>query len=483
MTVKGRYLLVTLMTIFLLAMFLAVRHPALIANSKYISSVILAELVVFCLWRFEDRFFPLLILAFLWAGGLLPLKDAASTVRWVVLAAAAGGGFVVWLGDKRHSFGIFHFVAAAGVLAALASCVVSINRHVALLKLLSVAMLFLFAATGGRAIFWHDPAQFIRRLTRGAEAMVFISAICYFIAQFPLFGNPNSLGAVMAFIEPLLFWQVLIKTDPGRRQIQITALILSGMLLYTSAARAAIVSAGITTLLLCLALRRFRILPKVALTAALVVSLGGVLQPSSFPEFLRSVTGDLIYKKSGEAGIFASRLNPWNEALRSFKAHPWIGSGFGIRGQATLGDTGALQTRSHATFEYGNSYLAILDYTGLVGITFFGGMIVLLLVRVAGVSFAIRKNPQLVSFAIPLMLVVVVGLLHAAFEDWLFAPGSYICIFFWCCAFPFMDFKPLPVRGQEVYAPPFSDPNQASQSVGFGMAGSPGIFHGQARPV
>ena len=32
------------------------------------------------------------------------------------------------------------------------------------------------------------------------------------------------------------------------------------------------------------------------------------------------------------------------------------------------------------------------------------------------------------------------GLIHAAFEDWMFAPGSYLCVFFWVAAFLLIDF-------------------------------------------
>jgi hypothetical protein len=36
-------------------------------------------------------------------------------------------------------------------------------------------------------------------------------------------------------------------------------------------------------------------------------------------------------------------------------------------------------------------------------------------------------------------MVTVAGLIHAAFEDWLFAAGSYLCLFFWVLAFLLVD--------------------------------------------
>ncbi len=39
-------------------------------------------------------------------------------------------------------------------------------------------------------------------------------------------------------------------------------------------------------------------------------------------------------------------------------------------------------------------------------------------------------------------MVVLSGLAHANFEDWLFAVGAYPCIFFWVFAFLLADLLP-----------------------------------------
>jgi hypothetical protein len=50
-----------------------------------------------------------------------------------------------------------------------------------------------------------------------------------------------------------------------------------------------------------------------------------------------------------------------------------------------------------------------------------------------------RKSGNLHHYAVPFAMVSLAGLVHAAFEDWLFAPGSYICLFFWVLAFLLID--------------------------------------------
>jgi hypothetical protein len=39
-------------------------------------------------------------------------------------------------------------------------------------------------------------------------------------------------------------------------------------------------------------------------------------------------------------------------------------------------------------------------------------------------------------------MVVLAGLVHASFEDWLFAVGSYLCLLFWVFAFMLVDILP-----------------------------------------
>jgi hypothetical protein len=43
---------------------------------------------------------------------------------------------------------------------------------------------------------------------------------------------------------------------------------------------------------------------------------------------------------------------------------------------------------------------------------------------------------------VPVAMVLTAGLVHAAFEDWLFAVGYYLSVFFWVLAFAFLDILP-----------------------------------------
>jgi hypothetical protein len=65
------------------------------------------------------------------------------------------------------------------------------------------------------------------------------------------------------------------------------------------------------------------------------------------------------------------------------------------------------------------------------------------LVRTAMQTFRwMRRTGSPSHYAVPFALVIVAGLIHAGFEDWLFAAGSYLCVFFWVSAFLLVDLAP-----------------------------------------
>jgi hypothetical protein len=64
----------------------------------------------------------------------------------------------------------------------------------------------------------------------------------------------------------------------------------------------------------------------------------------------------------------------------------------------------------------------------------------------AGKVFSwLRNTEDFLSPALPAAAIVASGLIHAIFEDWMFASGYYICLFFWAMAFVLADLRPRPV--------------------------------------
>jgi O-antigen ligase len=434
----------------LCALFLELqRRPGVFANSTYLGAILMLEIVLACLWRFERVFFPVTMGCFLLAATGLPFSGESFTVRWLFLAVGALVGFMIWMRTSRaQHFGSFHLVALFCVLSAIASASASALPIVGLLKAASLFLLFLYAATGGRVALTGREKSFVGGLVLACEILVFVLAAGYF-AGYNVFGNPNNLGAILGVVAtPVLLWAALVAEDRRERQRRYTALALCAILLYVTVCRAAIVADIIITVGVALALRRPRMLVRAVFAGALLLEVMAVANPSHMGELMDSLSGKFIFKVEGRPahqGIFGSRDTPWDDTISAVKRHPWFGTGFGTSDMGTDQSgtrDSSIYTVEGSNREHGSSYLAMAEYMGLLGIVPFLILLILLSRAVARVYTWVRRTGSMSHYSIPFALVTIAGLIHAAFEDWLFAAGSYLCVFFWVSAFLMIDLVP-----------------------------------------
>jgi hypothetical protein len=441
-----------LVTVF--AIFWIYRHLGYFRSPQYLVGLIVMEVVLAGLWHFESAFFPLLMGFFFWAGMSLPASGVAFTARWFILAAAAVAGFAVWMRQSRHTYSSFHLVALFCVTSALVSAMVSSDAATALLKVLSLFLLFVYGATGARLALLGREKNFVIGLATGCEIGVWVTAAAY-MAGSQVWGNPNSLGAVMGVVAaPFLLWSVLISETRNQRYRRFLALGVTSVLLYSCLSRAGMLAATLSCLVLLVALRRHRLLIRGAFVAFAFMSIAAVVQPSHFDDFLHSFTENVVYKGKREQGVFGSRKTPWEATTAVIKEHPWFGSGFGTSdmGQFASGtqlslrpSDGGLYTKEGFNREHGNSYLALVEYLGLLGVLPFAVLLFLLGRMVAQVILWMRRCTNPYHPAIPIAMVLLAGMVHAFFEDWMVAVGYYLCVFFWLCAFWLVDLVPAPL--------------------------------------
>ena len=88
----------------LCALYAVFLRPAYFSNSDGLATLFFLEVLIAAIWNYRARFFPLLLAAFLWAGMDLPLNEAWTTGRWVVLAVGALAGVIVYARNHRFSF-------------------------------------------------------------------------------------------------------------------------------------------------------------------------------------------------------------------------------------------------------------------------------------------------------------------------------------------------------------------------------------------
>jgi len=210
---------------------------------------------------------------------------------------------------------------------------------------------------------------------------------------------------------------------------------------FISHARAGLAAALISCGLLSLALRRYKLIIEGLVVILILVASVALFQPGR----LSAWTSSVVYKNGGqEQGILASREDPWNTALDNIRNHLWFGTGIGTTasGEDAEQQHAKFLSTMTTTAENGSSYLAIMAGVGLLGVPPFLFLLLLLVNKVFRTVTWMLKTRSPFHPAIPLAMVVIAGIVHASFEDWMFAPGNYLCVFFWSLAFVFADVAP-----------------------------------------
>jgi O-antigen ligase len=423
--------------------YLAYSRPGYFTSQTYLGGILLIECLAAGVWMYRKVFFPLILVAFLFAGLNLPVGTFWSVLRWVFLAVGALAGTVLTLRDRRHHFGLFHIVAMFATLSAVASAAVSQFPQVALLKALSLLLLFLYGSTGARLAVTGRESQFFTGLLLGCE--VFIGAIAGFQAiGIEMMGNPNSLGAVTGIVgAPVLLWGTFLEDTPfvQRRRFALYAVCM--YLAFHSRARAGMAAALLSSGLLCVALRKYGAVMKGACVILILVSAGAILLPETMSNTYSSLKMSVIYKGGSEGSFLASRETPWQKAIESIHSHFWFGTGLGtVETGKDPRDVGLFASNLNVTAENGSSYLSIISGVGILGVVPFSFLLLLLLGKVLRTFSWLVKTGNPCHPAVPLALIMVAGLLHAGFEDWLFATGNYLCVWFWSLAFILVDVAP-----------------------------------------
>jgi hypothetical protein len=387
------------------------------------------------LW-YESLSFPLLVLTFFWAGMRVPFSGMAETARWVVLAVCAALGVLCWgAARKPFHFGNLHLFAIMTISAFLLSYDVSPNPTLTLMKSVSVALLFVYCSTGALVYIDSIEKSLLRVATVIGEVLVYGTLVSYYLVDLPIFGNPNSLGAVMGCIAwPVLFWSALNARDPGQRYRGACSLLVCGFLLQHSLARAAIGAAAVSSLLVLFAMRRYRLMAGFVLG----MCLAGLAMTTFMPNQWRTLVQGVVYKKSPGTEILQSRQTRWDESVDNIQRRPWFGNGFGASKDISEEWRGGFTTGGLSR-EHGNSYLGIVAGVGFAGAIGPGLLLGFLVELMRRACVRTRRSRDGSDRSIMMSALLAAGLCHAFFEDWLFAAGYYLCVVFWVTAFALAD--------------------------------------------
>jgi O-antigen ligase len=435
-------------------------HSWYLTDVSLLGEIIGLEVLVAILWRFEQRFFGALILTFLWAGMYVPLSGIGKSGRWVLLFAGAVVGFIVWQRAPRVPFRAIHLIALFCICAAFVSATVSPFGPVAALKSLSLLLLFLYCSTGARLAIIGREANFFRGLILGCEIAVYATAICYFILGANVWGNPNSLGAAMSVgIFPVLLWAWSTSDTRTVKLRRLFAVVLCAYLVRFSMTRAGMASMAVVTIIFFMALRQYKILMKGVALVLFVVAIGGVLVPASLSNQIEALKDAILYKGHKDEGLLGSRKEPWDQSIASIREHPFFGTGFGTSstGEDAASTFGTVIS-TLGTREHGSSYMAIVEWEGLLGVWPFAVLLAVIIFNVGKVCVWMRRTSDSRDYSVPMAMVVVSGLVEGLFEDSLFAAGSYFCLYFWIFAFLLADYVPRYIHFPQANVAPTNSP-------------------------
>jgi O-antigen ligase len=428
----------------LILTYLAYSRPGYFTSQVYLGGLLLIEFLAVAVWMYRRVFFPLIMVAFLLAGVDLPVGTIWSAARWVFLCVGALVGLSIMLKERRHHFGLFHVLAMFAILATLVSAAVSQFPSVTLLKALSILLLFLYGSTGARLAVTGRENRFFAGLLLGGEVFVGALAALYAVG-IEAMGNPNSLGAVMGVVGcPILLWGTLVSEKGFDRRRRMALYAVALYLTYASHARAGMIAALISSGLLCFALRKYAFLARGVTVITILVAASAVVQPENFSKTVSSLMSSVVYKGVSEGNLLASRETPWQAATDSISKHPWFGTGLGTITNADAGDVhvGMFSSSTAVTAENGSSYLSILSGVGILGAIPFSLLLLMILEKIVRTVAWMLRTGNANHPAVPIAAIMAAGLFHAGFEDWLFAPGYYLCVLFWSLAFIFVDVAP-----------------------------------------
>ncbi len=308
--------------------------------------------------------------------------------------------------------------------------------------------------------------RFFEGLLIGCEIFVALIAVFYLLG-IEAMGNPNSLGAVMGVVAaPILLWGALLQQERFLTRRRMIFFLVAAYLTYSSHARAGMLALLLSCGLLCLVLRRYTILASGIGVLAILITATAIFQPDAFSQMMSSFTNDVVYKgKDPDLGILGSRASPWQDTIDTIHAHFWFGTGFGTSDtvEGTTQNIGKFASSTAIATEHGSSYLALLAWVGMAGALPFVLLLAVVLGYVLKAFLWMLKTGNPLHPAVPLAIVMLAGLIHAGFEDWMFAPGYYLCVFFWAMAFIFVDQAKLlrvPSAAQLFWRRPVATPNE-----------------------
>lgn len=240
-------------------------------------------------------------------------------------------------------------------------------------------------------------------------------------------GNANFLGFIVATSTPVVLWR-LYRSWPtfSTCLLWIGVLFAYVVILYLTTSRSSylIFAAIVGGFLVGLGARRVAVFAVAFVFAAVFLSIVAT-------QLRDAIIQRNIYKWAGsEATIAHSRQDTWNDSYDGAVAGGWLGVGYGVSAGADASALGSQVSSIGYGREKGNSPLAVVEETGLVGSFFYAVLIVVMFRKLfAGFRSAPNREEKVL---LGIVIGTITGLLvQSMFEAWWDSPGAPEFVVFW----------------------------------------------------
>ncbi len=232
-------------------------------------------------------------------------------------------------------------------------------------------------------------------------------------------GNANALGASLMLTSPWLIYELRRCWKPGWRRTYLLG--LTGALILIMLATHSRAALGALVVITFFAVRGIKMRRQIVLAYSLVLMV--VLTYGFRPQTFDFLAQSYVTKRADT--IFASRGQQMEDSWEAAKQGGVLGAGFGV----SIGESRywSLKTISRLAREKGNSFLAIVEETGVIGLVLYCAMLCCLLYAIRRPNLAPDPDRR---FIINIATGYFLGaLLHGQFEAWFLSFGPDISVY------------------------------------------------------
>lgn len=240
--------------------------------------------------------------------------------------------------------------------------------------------------------------------------------------------NPNTLGAMLLAISPVIMLRVLKKSEKGKIFDKITLIILIIDLISTGS-RSSILGILISSwIILLMVMPTKRIVISII---PLLIILALFTNEESIYNYLQKTRQ--FSRQAEKVTDLSGRKEVWGFGIKLFEEQPLIGYGFGFE-KMILKEYSSRFTQ-HSGWYFHNSYLSSLIAVGLLGTIPLLALLALASIKGLYLIHQLSINSEPNRMIIYFLALLYSSLFHGFYETWLFSPGNMNILLFWTSVF------------------------------------------------